>query len=198
MVFPHAVGVLLSLPLLVPGERLSLPELCAARLDGDVVELGDLYAPADRVETAHLRAASIAGRLQGRPGLAFAGPSAAWIHGAGDRPPPWHEAQLTGRRVRLAASQKLLLHETPLKADHLFLGEVPVATPARTLLDLVRWSVRRPVVYPWAVALGIVRPDLVDTVRSLLRPPGSGATTSQAAELLASLEREVAAGLRTT
>lgn len=185
-----------ALPILVPGDRLSLPELCAARLDGDVVELGDAYAPTDRVETAHLRAASIAGRLEGRRGLAFAGPSAAWIHGAGDQPPHLHEVQLTGRRVRLSASQRLLLHETPLGADHLQLGDVPVAAPARTLRDLVRWSVRRPVVYPWAVALGAVHPELIETARALLGRPGKGSATSRAAEVLTSLEQEVAAVLR--
>ena len=33
------------------GDRLSLAELACARLDGDVVEIGDAYMPADAVET---------------------------------------------------------------------------------------------------------------------------------------------------
>ncbi|MBS1698095.1 MAG: SAM-dependent methyltransferase, partial [Actinobacteria bacterium] len=90
----------------LPGERLSLTELSAARLDGDVVELGEAYAPADLVETAVLRAASLAPLTHGIRGAAFAGMSAAWIHGAGDAPPEVHELQsATGRRLRASASR---------------------------------------------------------------------------------------------
>lgn len=41
------------------GDRLSTAELTAARLDGDVVEIGEAFMPADAVETRELRAASL-------------------------------------------------------------------------------------------------------------------------------------------
>ena len=40
-------------------DRLSTAELASARLDGDVVEVGEAYMPADAVETRELRAASL-------------------------------------------------------------------------------------------------------------------------------------------
>lgn len=67
--------------LYLPGTRLSLPELTAARLDGHVVELGDAYVPADTVEGVDARAASVAAGIPDRMGAC--GPTAAWIHGAG-------------------------------------------------------------------------------------------------------------------
>ncbi|MBS1907155.1 MAG: SAM-dependent methyltransferase, partial [Actinobacteria bacterium] len=94
----------------LPGDRLSLPELTAARLDGDVVELGEAYAPADLVETPALRAAALAPLVQGMQNAAFAGMSAAWIHGAGDAPPELHELQsATGRRLRAPGSRRVLV-----------------------------------------------------------------------------------------
>ena len=51
----------------LPGDRLSRAELCAARLDGDVVEIGEAYAPADLVETAALRIASLAPLVRACP-----------------------------------------------------------------------------------------------------------------------------------
>ncbi|MDR6868564.1 hypothetical protein J2Y69_003183 [Microbacterium resistens] len=154
----HAAGFLL-----LPGDRLSQAELCAARLDGDVVEIGDAYAPADRVETAHLRAAAIAGRRGPHSGLAFAGTSAAWIHGAGDAPPERHELQLTERRrVRLASPHRVLLHERRLPAsDTVVLDDVRVACPVRTLVDLARWASRREDALRWALALAVARPELL-------------------------------------
>jgi hypothetical protein len=41
------------------GERLTACELSAARLDGDVVDVGEAFMPADAVETRELRAASL-------------------------------------------------------------------------------------------------------------------------------------------
>ena len=44
-------------------DRLSLAELSAARLDGDLVELGDAFIPADAIETGALRAGSLTSML---------------------------------------------------------------------------------------------------------------------------------------
>lgn len=147
----------------LPGERLSQTELSAARLDGDVVELGEVYAPADLVETAALRAASLVPLTEGVRGAAFAGMSAAWIHGAGDTPPELHELQsATGRRLRASANRRLLVHDPVLESvDVQRVGGVAVTTPERTLIDLLRWPVTHPGRHDWAHLLVQTDPQLV-------------------------------------
>lgn len=146
-----------------PGRRLSLPELSAARLDGDVVELGEAYVPADLVETPALRAASLAPLIETIRGAAFAGMSAAWIHGAGDTPPDVHELQsATGRRLRAPASRRLIVHDPVLEAiDLQHLGGVAVTTPERTLIDLIRWPATHPRRRDWAHLLAEADPSVV-------------------------------------
>ncbi|KJL18849.1 type IV toxin-antitoxin system AbiEi family antitoxin [Microbacterium azadirachtae] len=146
----------------VPGDRLSVSELSAARLDGDVVDLGESYAPADLVETAALRAASLLPLTAGIRGAAFAGMSAAWIHGAGDAPPEVHEVQsATGRRLRVPATRRLIVHDpVPDPVDLQVVGGVTVTTPERTVIDLLRWPVTHPRRHEWARLLVQVDPQL--------------------------------------
>ena len=173
--------------LFVPGVRLSLPELSAARLDGDVVEMGDAYIPADLVESSDVRASSVAVLV--RPGTAASGPTAAWIHGAGDEPPVVHHVQrATIRRVRPQPSHRLVFHDTPLSAEDIVrLGGVAVVTPARTLLDLTLRLHRDAQVMPWVQRLAAVMPALIAetaaVVGALERVPG----TRVAREVLADL-----------
>ncbi|WP_345802548.1 type IV toxin-antitoxin system AbiEi family antitoxin [Microbacterium sp. AZCO] len=121
-----------------PGDRLSSAELSAARLDGDVVELGEAYIPADAVETMGLRAGSLAGILGDQ--LAATHLSAAWVHGALDEPParhtvqravPWRLHQVVGRRI--------VYRDPSVPSEDLWrMGGVLVTTPRRTLADLAR------------------------------------------------------------
>ncbi|MGW8483786.1 type IV toxin-antitoxin system AbiEi family antitoxin [Microbacterium sp. NPDC055903] len=122
----------------LPGSPLSGAELGSCRLDGLLVEVGDGYLPADLPETAPARAASIAGLL--RPELAAAGPSAAWIHGAGDRPPGRHHARpAVSRRLRAPSSIRLNVHESAVEATELVdMGGIRVTTPIETAIDLAR------------------------------------------------------------
>lgn len=120
------------------GDRLSLAELSAARLDGDVVELGDAYIPADAVETRGLRAGSLTGLLGDT--LAATHLSAAWVHGALPGPPARHTVQ-RGVPRRLHYSPVRNLHYRDLAvdpADLQFVGGVLVTTRLRTLIDLAR------------------------------------------------------------
>ncbi|MFH8249848.1 type IV toxin-antitoxin system AbiEi family antitoxin [Microbacterium sp. B2969] len=121
-----------------PGDRLSPAELSAARLDGDVVELGEAYIPADAVETRGLRAGSLRGILGDH--LAATHLSAAWVHGGLEEPPtrhtvqravPWRLHQVIGRRV---------VYRDPSipPEDLLPIGGVLVTSPRRTLADLAR------------------------------------------------------------
>ncbi|WEG10491.1 hypothetical protein PU630_08125 [Microbacterium horticulturae] len=127
-----------SAHLYFPGDRLSSAELSAACLDGHLISVGDAYMPADAVETAALRAGSIAPLLG--EGLAATGLSAAWIHGATAGPPARHSVQRIGaRRRHHVIDLRLDYHDTPLdQCDILLLGGVRVTTVARTVTDLLR------------------------------------------------------------
>ncbi|MCK2036841.1 hypothetical protein KZC51_11915 [Microbacterium sp. SSW1-49] len=163
--------------LYVPGRRLSLSELSAARLDGHVVELGDAYIPADLTESADVRASSIAALV--RPGTAAAGPTAAWIHGAGDTPPAVHHIRRSvPRRVRPQLSRRVIFHDGPLREGEVIrLGDIDVATPLRTMLDLATGVHRDPRLREWIERLALSDPALVtesiDAMTTWNRVPGS-------------------------
>ncbi|MCR2814639.1 type IV toxin-antitoxin system AbiEi family antitoxin [Microbacterium jiangjiandongii] len=120
------------------GGRLSAAELAAARLDGDLVEVGEGYMPADAVETRELRAASLA-PLVGRS-LAATHLSAAWVHGALDTPPARHAVQrVVTRRLSPPLDARVRYSDVRLDAaDADVFGGVAVTTPTRTLADLAR------------------------------------------------------------
>lgn len=119
-------------------DRLSLAELSAARLDGDVVELGDAYIPADAVETRGLRAGSLAGLLGDT--LAATHLTAAWVHGALPEPPNVHTVQrAVARRIHRVPVRHLQYRDLAVDADDLeLIGGVRVTSPLRTLVDLCR------------------------------------------------------------
>lgn len=155
-----------------PGERLSLSELCAARLDGHLVEVGDAYMPADTVEGPSARATAVAGFIP--EGTAAMGPTAAWIHGAGDGPPTTHHVQrAVPRRVRVPHLPRRRFHDIPLAADDgQLIGPVLVTTPVRTLCDLARLSPTHPSFTQWARALAALDPSLATAARVSLSDRG--------------------------
>ncbi|MHC3000289.1 hypothetical protein [Microbacterium sp. HJ5] len=119
-------------------DRLSLAELSAARLDGDVVELGDAFIPADAVETHALRAGSLTGLLGDT--LAATHLTAAWVHGALPEPPAMHTVQrAVARRIHHVPVRHLVYRDLAVDQDDLELvGGVRVTTLLRTLVDLCR------------------------------------------------------------
>lgn len=120
------------------GDRLSGAELSAARLDGDVVEIGEAYMPADAVETRELRAGSLRPRLSAA--LALTRESAAWVHGALAEPPVRHRVQrLSPRRIHHVLDVRLVYRDVALRVvDVEVIAGVAVTTPAKTLGDLAR------------------------------------------------------------
>ncbi|MEJ1092643.1 hypothetical protein [Microbacterium istanbulense] len=162
--------------LYLPGTRLSLPELTAARLDGHVVELGDAYVPADTVEGVDARAASVAAGIPDRMGAC--GPTAAWIHGAGLLPPPVHHVRrIAEGRFRPGVGHAVIVHEPALEPpDGVQISGVVVATPLFTGLELALGASTHPVYATWLVRLLEVMPSLRDDLRerlgSLPRRPG--------------------------
>lgn len=165
--------------LYLPGGRLSGAELSAARIDGHVFDIGDAYVPADLVESADVRASAIAPLV--RAGTAASGPTAAWIHGAGDSPPAVHHVKRSvDRRLRPHTSSRLVFHDTLLPAsDWQLIGGIAVSTPTRTMIDLATGLHRDPRVLPWMIRLTEILPGLpgqaASELRALRRVPGSRA-----------------------
>lgn len=163
--------------LYVPGRRLSLSELSAARLDGDVVEIGDAYIPADLSETPDVRASSVAELV--RPGTAAAGPTAAWIHGAGATPPAVHHIRRSvPRRVRPQLSGRLIFHDGALPRNEIaHIGGIDVSTPLRTMLDLATGVHRDARLLEWIEHLALADPALIpeslEAMTQWNRVPGS-------------------------
>lgn len=123
-------------------DRLSLPELMAARLDGDLIEIGDAFMPTDAVETRELRAGSLRGILGTH--LAATHESAAWVHGAIHDPPSRHRTQrCVQKRVSPVLDSRLGYSDMRLPTrDALRVAGVTVTSVPRTLVDLVRDHVR--------------------------------------------------------
>lgn len=119
-------------------DRLSSAELSAARLDGDVVELGEAYIPADAVETRELRAGSLQELLGDT--LAATHLSAAWIHGGLHEPPARHTVQrAVTRRLHHVVGRRVLYRDLSVaRTDLVRIGGVWVTEPVRTLSDLAR------------------------------------------------------------
>lgn len=158
--------------LYLPGDRLTIPELSAARLDGHVVELGEGYIPADLVEDSSTRAASIADLVPAD--TAASGPTAAWIHGAGDTPPARHHVRrAVQRRIRAMSTARVALHDTSLPpTDVLVIGGVTVMTPVRTMVDLALSVHRDESLRRWVLLLAQTDPRLVPEAISALETMG--------------------------
>lgn len=118
-------------------DGLSLAELTAATLDGDLIDVGEAYMPADAVETSALRAVSLSRLVPTTVALTRA--SAAWVHGAAPTPPVRHSVQrLSGVRIHVH-EPRLQYRDGPVPRDHVVaIGGVSVTIPERTLADLVR------------------------------------------------------------
>lgn len=97
--------------------------------------------PADAVETAEMRAASLRSILGGD--LAATHETAAWVHGALATAPLRHRVQrCTSRRTSPVLDPRVHYRDMPLpETDIMRIGRVAVTTPVRTLTDLVRESV---------------------------------------------------------
>ncbi|MEV7608981.1 type IV toxin-antitoxin system AbiEi family antitoxin [Microbacterium sp. NPDC089320] len=165
--------------LYLPGGRLSLPELSAARIDGHLVDLGEGYIPADLIESASARAAAIAPLVP--VDTAASGPTAAWIHGAGDAPPARHHVRrAVSHRIRPTLPARVILHDTALsQADLVVIGGVPVMTPERTMIDLALGLHRDGSLRRWMVLLADAEPRLIAAalleIERMVRVPGKRA-----------------------
>ncbi|GAB2701010.1 type IV toxin-antitoxin system AbiEi family antitoxin [Microbacterium marinum] len=154
------------------GDRLSTAELCAARLDGHLVEVGEAFMPADAVETAAMRAGSLREMTRSHHALTHA--SAAWVHGAIPDPPLVHSLQrATARRTAFPLDVRVDFRDPALPREDVELhGGVAVTTPVRTLVDLVRLQVASDRPDPVVEAMLLWRPALTDAAVAWLEASG--------------------------
>ncbi|WP_309129279.1 hypothetical protein [Microbacterium sp.] len=162
--------------LYLPGDRLTLAELGSARLDGHVFEVGEGFMPADTVETSAARAASLAAIVPDR--AAACGPTAAWVHGAGDLPPTVHHVRRRSiRRFRPSLPPHVVYHDGLTgEGDVRMIAGVGVVDELPTALELLFAAPADPTAERWLRALLPVSEGLVDGARARLeqlsRRPG--------------------------
>lgn len=173
------------------GDRLSAAELAGARLDGDVVEVGEAYMPADAVETRELRAGSLRRRVP--PTLAVVRESAAWVHGAVPDAPARHTVQRRSPlRLHHVIDPRLAYRDQRLTTDDVMMvSGVWVTSPARTLADLVRALHGGEPVRRHVDALLLWRPGLAHDAMAVLE---RGSTVHHKRPALAFLRAGIAAG----
>lgn len=123
---------------LLPGPAaLSIAELSAARLDGELYPIADAFCPVDLPAFPAVRAGAVLALL---PAHAFAERlSAAWLHGALPHPPALNQFALpAGLGTRPERSRAHALRQVAVSPGDLTLvGGCPVTTRLRTLVDLL-------------------------------------------------------------
>lgn len=126
-------------PVLHAGD-LPLAELCAARLDGELVGLDEAFSPIDAARGPAERALA-AGRFWPQRLIAER-TTAAWIWGAVPDPPARHELCASkDARARPTVPARSSVREVVIAADEYeLLGAVRVTTPLRTVVDLARFA----------------------------------------------------------
>jgi AbiEi antitoxin C-terminal domain len=126
------------LGLVISVKDLPLAELCAARLDGELMAVDDCFAPVDVPPSMQQRALVLTRRAPER--LIAERMSAAWVYGVTHRPPARHQFCVdTSNRAHVPHSSRLSVREVVIDASDLqSVAGLSVTTPLRTLIDLAR------------------------------------------------------------
>lgn len=126
------------LPDVLSATDLPYPELCAARLDGEVYRLDDSFSSVDTIEQPRHRASSL--RTWAPAALIAERRTAAWIYGALYAPPARHQFCVdTSSRVRPNRALRVTVREVVFGAgDVVRLDGVRITSPVRTVIDLAR------------------------------------------------------------
>jgi hypothetical protein len=130
----------MRLAVVLTAPDLPIAELCAARLDGELYELDDGFAPIDTPPTSETRAAAIGSRAHER--LIAEQHTAAWVWGASIDPPHHHEfCARIDRRTRPPFGTAYSVREVVIDQSEIRrLGGMHITSPLRTIIDLVRFS----------------------------------------------------------
>jgi len=126
------------LPSVLGTDDLTLAELCAARIDGELFRIDDAWAPIDEPDLPGLRAAVVARRAP--RALIVERLSAAWVHGAIDAPPQVAQFCVPHRaRVAVVTAHAAVVREVTITDDELVSFDGVVCTDRlRTAFDLLR------------------------------------------------------------
>ena len=115
-------------------------ELWAARLDGELFQIGACFTPIDEIEQPAHRASVVHAGLSGR--LIAEQRSAAWVWGAFSVAPLHHQLCVAmDARVGHEVSRSVTVREVVIDAREVMtVGEFRVTAPLRTIIDLARFS----------------------------------------------------------
>lgn len=133
-------GMSQRLPSVLSTVDLPLPELIAARLDGEVFALDGCFCPVDEIEQPWHRARAVHMGLSER--LIAEQFSAAWVWGAADRPPQVHQLCVTSdARVMHSPAPWISVREVVIEPPEIaVIAGLQVTTPLRTAVDIARFS----------------------------------------------------------
>jgi len=125
-----------------PDADLSVAELTAARIDGEVMRVGEAWVPCDTIESSWLRARTLLTVLG--HDLAAVGFTAAWVHGAVlVRPARLSVRRACARRPSAVMRFGVEYHDARIDpSDVMCLGHVQVSTTVRTAVDIAREATR--------------------------------------------------------
>jgi hypothetical protein len=126
------------LPSVLGTDDLHLSELCAARIDGELVGLADGWCPVDEPDLPSLRAAAVA--IEVGRSLIAERLTAAWVHGALDAPPrPAQYCVPYTERIAVRLDRPWVVREVSLRpGDVLEFGGARCTSATRTAFDLLR------------------------------------------------------------
>ncbi|WP_127793574.1 hypothetical protein [Agromyces sp. LHK192] len=125
------------LPSVLGPADLPLAELCAARLDGEVMGFLGGFVPIDEPDLPSLRAQALA--LDAEPDLIIDRASAAWVHGAVEVPPARTTFCIDATARTTARLDRGRVREVRLAAEDVVgFGRARCTSRARTAYDLVR------------------------------------------------------------
>jgi hypothetical protein len=127
-----------KLPTVLSIDDLPLAELCAARIDGELMPIDDGWAPVDEPDLPSLRAAAVA--LRAPRALVIERRSAAWVHGALPIPPAVAQFCVPHTaRVAVVLVPRLIVREVVIEPDEIIeFAHARCTTPVRTGFDLLR------------------------------------------------------------
>lgn len=126
-----------SLGSLLTHHDLPVAELCSAKLDGELIAVGEGWSPVDLPVIESVRAQAAA--LLVPPRVIAERMTAAWIYGLVPEPTPHHFCVDARSRAHVVPSSRLRLREVICAAgDTAALGGIRVTTPLRTVIDLAR------------------------------------------------------------
>jgi hypothetical protein len=127
------------LPSVLGTGDLHVAELCAARIDGELVELADGWCPVDEPDLPSLRAAAAA--LDTGPALIAERLTAAWVHGGLDAPPrPAQYCVPNSDRIAVRLDRRRsVVREVSLRPGEVVdLGGARCTSVERTAFDVLR------------------------------------------------------------